>query len=309
MKIPKIFIAGAGNVGSASAAAMVMRRLGRIVLYDAVADLAAGKAMDINHATPFFHSDSRVLGCNDTNELAGADVVVLAAGSPRRAGMSRADLLDENLSVLLGLGERVMADCPHAKVLVVTNPVDTLTGMLKRRWGEMNVFGLGCSLDTPRFRYFLAEEAGTSVDSVAGVVIGAHNDNMVPLVSQATIGGLRAADQLTAEQIGHVVRRTKNAGTAIVAKLRTRGSFYAASHTIAEIIEAVVRDTQAVFPLSIHCRGEYGYRDVPLALPCQVGITGVRKVLDVNLDSCERDALDACAEAMAGAMACSRKQA
>lgn len=302
MKIPKIFIAGAGNVGSASAAAIVMRRLGKVFLYDAVEDLSVGKAMDINHATPFFHSDSRVVGCNDTSELAGADIVILAAGSPRRAGMSRADLLGENLSVLLGLGEQVMARCPQAKVLVVTNPVDTLTGLMKRRWSEMNVFGLGCSLDTPRFRYFLAEEASTSVDSVNGLVIGSHDDNMVPLVSQATIGGLRAASLLSERQIADVVRRLRQAGTDIVARLRTRGSFYAASHTIAEIIEAVVRDTGGVFPLSVYCRGEYGFRDVPLALPCQVGITGIKKVLDVALDSQERQGLGICAEAMAAAM-------
>jgi len=303
VRIAKIFIIGAGNVGSASAAAMAARRLGQIYLYDIVEDLAIGKAMDINHASPYFHSDSRVTGCNDLGALSGADVVVLAAGAPRRAGMTRKDLLAENLQALLPAGEQIMDRCPQAKVLMVTNPVDILTGLFQDRWGEMNIFGLGCSLDTLRFRFFLAEAARASVDSVSALVIGSHDDNMIPLTQHATIGGVGVRHLLTARQVERVVDQTRQAGTTIVGKLKTRGSFYAASHAIAEITEAVVRDTQGIYPLSVRCRGHYGYDETALALPCLVGADGVEKILQIDLDAGERAALDVCAAGVAAAMA------
>ena len=301
MKIPKIFIIGAGNVGGACAAAMAARRLGQIYLHDAVPDLAVGKAMDINHATPFFHSDCRVIGCNDTEELAGSDVVVLTAGSPRRAGMTRRDLLKENLSALLELSEQAAARCPSARVLVVTNPVDILTCILKQHMPQLNAFGLGCSLDTVRLRFFLAEAAGASVESVSALVIGSHDDNMIPLVKHATVGGVGVRHLLEEAEIRRVVDRTRNAGNEIVSKLKTRGSFYAASHTVAEIVEAVVRNTRGIFPLSVCCTGQYGYRDTCLALPCLVGANGVEEVLEIELDPDERAALDFCAASVAQA--------
>lgn len=301
LKIPRIFIIGAGNVGGACAAAMATRHLGHIYLYDAVSDLAIGKAMDINHATPFFHSDCRVVGCNDTEELSGADVVVLTAGAPRRAGMTRRDLLNENLPALLDLTAQVAARCPSAKVLVVTNPVDILTGILRRRMGRLNILGLGCSLDTVRLRFFLAEAAGASVESVSALVIGSHDDNMIPLVKHATVGGVGVRHLLDEAEIQAVAEKTRNAGNEIVSKLKTRGSFYAASHTVAEIVEAVVRNTRVVFPLSVYCTGQYGYRDTCLALPCLVGAGGVEDVLEIALDPDERAALDRCATANATA--------
>jgi malate dehydrogenase len=301
MKIPKIFIIGAGNVGGACAAAMAARRLGQIYLYDVVPDLAAGKAMDINHATPFFHSDCRVVGCNDMEELVGSDVVVLTAGAPRRAGMTRRDLLNENLPAVLELGRQVAARSPEAKVLVVTNPADILTCILKQRLGQLNAFGLGCSLDMVRLRFYLAEAAGASVESVSALVIGSHDDNMIPLVKHATIGGVGVGHLLGEAEIQRVVDKTRNAGNEIVGKLKTRGSFYAASHTVGEIVEAVVRNTRGVFPLSVYCTGQYGYRDTCLALPCLVGANGVEEVLEIALDPDERAALDICASSTAQA--------
>jgi len=303
MKMPKIFIVGAGNVGGASAAAMAARRLGHIYLYDIVPDLAAGKAMDVNHATPFFHSDCRVVGCNDLKELGDSDVVVLTAGAPRRAGMTRPDLLNENLPALLALGGQLAARCPQAKVLVVTNPADIITCIIKRQLPQLNAFGLGCSLDTVRLRFYLAEAAGASVESVSALVIGSHDDNMIPLVKHATIGGVGVAHLLSESEIRTVVEKTRNAGNDIVGKLKTRGSFYAASHTIAEVVEAVVRNTRGVFPLSVYCTGQYGYRDTCLALPCLAGTNGVEEVLEIALGPDERAALDICASSIAQAAA------
>ncbi len=296
--IPKIFILGAGNVGAASAAAIAARRLGRVFLYDIVEDLAIGKAMDINHASPFFHTDSRVTGCNTLDQLDDADLVVITAGAPRRKGMTRADLLGENARVMDELGTEIMGRCPKARVLIVSNPVDTLTGYLKSKWPAMNVFGLGCSLDTVRLRFFLAEAAHASVDAVSALVIGTHDDNQVALVKHATIGGVGVDHLLDADTIGRVVQRTRQAGTAIVSRLKTRGSFYAASYTVAAIAEASIRDTRNVFPLSVQCTGEFGYEDICLALPAVVGTDGVQRVVPIDLTPDERDGLDVCAKSM-----------
>jgi len=299
---PRISIVGAGNVGATSAAVMVSRRLGEVSLFDVVDGLAAGKAMDINHASVFFHSDRRVTGCDSFRGLAGSDVVVVTAGAPRRAGMKRKDLLQENYTVLAEVGEHIMRFCPDAIVLVVTNPVEMLTWLMKARWPEMRVFGLGCTLDTLRFRFYLAEAACVAAGSVSGVVIGSHDDEMVPLVRHASIGGARADRVLEAQQVRDVVTRTREAGAAVVSLLKTRGSYYAAAYCVAEVVEAIVRDTRAIFPLSVVCGGQYGYEDLCLALPITVGQAGAASLVEIALDDEESVALDHCAAAMRSAM-------
>ena len=299
---PKISIVGAGNVGASCAAAAAARQLGDVYLYDVVEDLAAGKAMDINHAGVFFHSDSQVRGCNTFNELAGSDIVVITAGHPRHAGMKRKDLLQGNLDAMSQIASDLKRFCPRAVVLVVTNPVEILTQFVKEQCPQMPVMGLGCTLDTVRLKYFLAAEADVSVDSVNGIVIGSHNDNMIPLIHQATIGGMEVERVLTAEHLTRAIKNTRQAGADIVSKLRTRGSFYAASHCVAEIIDSIVRDRHAVFPLSVPCNGQYGYHDTCLALPCSVGLNGVESVIEIKLDDKQRQALDICASEI---MACS----
>lgn len=298
MDIAKITVLGAGNVGAASAAAMAARRFGHIRLYDVVTDLAVGKAMDINQASPFFRSDSCVTGSNSPEVLDGSDVVVIAGGAPRRSGMTRDDLLDENVGVVDELAAEIAARCAAARVLVVTNPVDLLTWHVAGRHPELNVFGLGCSLDTLRLRYFLAEAADVSVDAVNALVIGAHNDLMVPLTGHATVGGVRAAQLLSREALDAVAARTREAGTRIARRLKTRGSFYAAAWTICEIVEAVVRHKRGVFPLSVRCPQRFGYDGVFLALPALVGAGGVEGILEIDLDDDEHQALRRCAEHM-----------
>jgi malate dehydrogenase len=234
-------------------------------------------------------------------EAPPADLIVLTAGHPRRAGMKRSDLLEVNLRTLLELCERVLPHQPQAKVLVVTNPADLLTWALHSRWPERGVFGLGCLLDTVRFRHFLAAAAGVSVNCVDGMVIGAHCDAMVPLLSRAAIGGAPAAEVLDPEQIGRVVRDTRQAGTDIVARLRTRGSYYAASHCIAAVAEAVLRDRRTVLPLTVEAAGRYGFEHLPLALPCVLGADGPGDILEFELSGAEREALGACAAEMQAA--------
>ena len=302
MALTSISVMGAGNVGGACAAAIAARRLGSIRLYDIVEDLAIGKAMDINHASPFFGSDSRVRGCNRTEELAGSDIVIITAGAPRRQGMARSDLLVENLGVLDSLVAGVAEHSPSARVLIVTNPVEALTWYVRKRWPELNIFGLGCSLDTLRFRFFLAEEAHVSVDCVSAMVIGTHDDCMIPMVNHATIGGVDVNHLLTAEQIDIVIRRTREAGTSIVRRLKDRGSFYAASHTVAGIVEAMVQHTHGIFPVSVAPSAHYGGDGLVLNLPSVVGAGGVERIVDIDMDQEERAALDRCRESVGKAI-------
>ncbi|MBN2298373.1 MAG: malate dehydrogenase [Deltaproteobacteria bacterium] len=298
MAIPDILIIGAGAVGSFSAAVMARKQLGTIYLYDIKEDLSIGRALDINQASPYLYTDTRVIGCNSFEEVPGADVVVITAGHARHAGMTRLDLLNKNIAVADGLGNTIMARFPRAKVLIVTNPVDVLAWFLKNRWPDMNVFGLGCSLDTMRFRYFIAEEVGGSVDCARGMVIGTHNDDMIPLVNHATVGGVPMRHLLSEDAIEKIVSRTRSAGTTITQKLKEHSGYYAAAHVVTQIVESIVFNRLGTFPLSVYCRGEYGYDNICLALPSVVGSDGIKRVLEIDLDDREHIALNVCASAM-----------
>jgi malate dehydrogenase len=298
MSIPKILIIGAGSVGAFSAAVMTRKQLGMIYLYDIVEDLSIGKAMDINQASPYLYTDTKVVGCNSLDEVPWADVVVIIAGHARHAGMTRLDLLKTNIGVAETLGDKIMSAFPQAKVLVVTNPVDVLAWYLKNTWPEMNVFGLGCSLDTMRFRYFIAEEVGGSVDCARGIVIGAHNEDMIPLVNHATVGGVPIRHLLSDDSIEKIVQRTRTAGTTITQRLKEHSGYYAAAHVVTQIVESMVFNRLGIFPLSVYCSGEYGYRDICLALPSVVGQEGISRILEIDLDDNEHAALMTCATAM-----------
>lgn len=298
MTIPNILIIGAGSVGAFAAAVMARKQLGTIYLYDIVEDLAVGRAIDINQASPYLYTDTRVIGCNSLDDVPDADVVVITAGYARHAGMTRLDLLNRNREVMDTLGNLITTSFPQAKVLVVTNPVDVLAWYLKHTWPKMNVFGLGCSLDTMRFRYFIAEAVGGSVDCSRGMVIGTHNDDMIPLVNHATVGGVPIRHILDKNTIDRVVQRTRSAGTTITQKLKVHSGFYAAAHVVTQIVESIVFNRLGTFPLSVFCNGEYGYDGISLALPSVVGQNGISRVLEIDLDEEEHAALNVCASAM-----------
>ncbi|HPJ93435.1 MAG TPA: malate dehydrogenase [Deltaproteobacteria bacterium] len=298
MTIPNILIIGAGSVGAFAAAVMARKQLGTIYLYDIVEDLAVGRAIDINQASPYLYTDTKVIGCNSLDDVPDADVVVITAGHARHAGMTRLDLLNRNREVMDNLGNLIITSFPQAKILVVTNPVDVLAWYLKHTWPEMNVFGLGCSLDTMRFRYFIAEAVGGSVDCSRGMVIGTHNDDMIPLVNHATVGGVPLRHIMDKTTIDKVVQRTRSAGTTITQKLKVHSGFYAAAHVVTQIVESIVFNRLGTFPLSVFCNGEYGYDGINLALPSVVGQDGISRVLEIDLDEEENTALNICASAM-----------
>jgi len=299
MDRPGILVIGAGMVGSSSAASIASRRLGTVYLHDVDADLAAGRAMDINHSLPSRGSDSHVTPCARLEDAGPVHIVVLTAGLARKAGMTRLDLLRHNAGVVGSLAPALSSLWPDARVLLVTNPVDVLTWHLGSLCPGMRVFGLGCSLDMVRFRFLVARAAGVSADSVSAMVIGTHDDSMIPLVRHATVGGFPVDRLLGEEEIARIVAMTRTAGSTIVNLMKEHSGHYAAGEIVAQIVESVAQDRGMVFPVSVRPGGEYGCRDVCLALPCIVNSCGVGKILELDLSPGEKDQLGVCARSMA----------
>ena len=294
-----ILIIGAGMVGSSAAAAITARRLGSVFLYDIAQDISLGRAMDINHALPLLGNDSYVKECVRLEDAGYVDIVVIAAGKTRKAGMTRYDLLEQNAEVVGTLAPRIASLYPDAMVLLVTNPVDVLTSYFKQLCPTMKVFGLGCSLDMVRFRHLISRAAKVSADSVSAMVIGSHDDNMIPLVSHATIGGVPLDMVLGEHDIGEIIEKTRTAGSTIVKLLKRHSGHYAAGEVIAQIVEAMAQDRGMIFPVSVGLVGEYGYDGICLAVPCIVGSTGVREIIELELTEQEQAALNICALSIA----------
>jgi malate dehydrogenase len=298
MNRPKILIIGAGMVGSSSAASIAGRRLGEVFLYDVDEGLCLGRAMDINHSLPTQGSDSYTTGCSRLEDAGPADIIVITAGLARKAGMTRLDLLKHNAAVIGSLAPQLASGSPEARVLLITNPADVLTWHLKNICPDMRIFGLGCSLDMVRLRLSIAQTARISVDNVAAMVIGTHDDNMIPLMSHATISGIPLVRLLSTHEIEKISTMTRTAGSTIVNLMKSHSGHYAAGEVIAQIVESMAMDRGMIFPLSTCLKGEYGYHDTCLALPCVVDNTGVRKVIELDLNDQERASLETCARTM-----------
>lgn len=295
MKRPKILVIGAGMVGSSSAAFIAGRRLGDVFLYDIDDGLCLGRAMDISHSLPFQGSDSQIAGCVMLEDACPADIIVITAGLARKAGMTRLDLLKHNAGVIGSLAPQLASLSPDARVLLVTNPVDVLTWHLRNLCPDMRIFGLGCSLDMVRLRLLIAQAARVSTDNVAAMVIGSHDDNMLPLMSHAAINGIPADRLLSANEIDTITAMTRTAGSTIVNLMKNHSGHYAAGEVVAQIVESIAMNRGMIFPLSTFPDGEFGYRATCLALPCVVDGSGVRKIMELDLTDQEGAQLRTCA--------------
>jgi len=295
MKRPRILVIGAGMVGSSSAAFISARRLGEVFLYDIDEGLCLGRAMDINHSLPSLGSESYTTGCVRLEDAGPADIVVITAGLARKAGMTRLDLLRHNADVIGTLAPQLASQCPEARVLLITNPVDVLTWHLKNLCPDMRIFGLGCSLDMVRLRLLIAQTARVSVDDVSAMVIGAHDDNMIPLMNHAKVSSIPLNTLLGPQEIENISSMTRTAGSTIVNLMKSHSGHYAAGEVIARIVESMVLNRGMIFPLSVCLEGEYGYCKTCLALPCVVDSSGVRKIIELELNEQEKASLDSCA--------------
>lgn len=289
---PKVTIVGAGSVGATTAHWLLTRDVADIVLFDVVDGVPQGKALDLQESAPVFGYSVKVVGTNDWASTAGSDVVVITAGSARKPGMSRDDLLKVNDGVVGSVAKAAAEKSPDAVILVVTNPVDVMTYVAQKASGfpHQRVFGQAGVLDSARFRAFLAMELGISPKDVFAFVLGGHGDQMVPLVRYSTAGGRPIADLLPKDRLDAIVERTRKGGGEIVELLKTGSAYYAPAASVAEMVEAVLLDQKRILPSVAYLDGAYGERDVYVGVPTRLGKGGVEEVIEIELLPDEREA-------------------
>ena len=297
----KIVVLGAGNIGGSLAQRLAEADLAaEVVLVDIVEGLPQGKALDLQESAPILGFTTRVTGSTDLAALKGADLVVETAGLARKPGMSRSDLLTKNAGILRVHADAVRTHCPEAIVQVVTNPVDVMTYWFRQVAGipMARVFGESGTLDTARFRWFVAEALNVAPRDVTGFVLGTHGDTMVPILSLTSVSGVPLTQLLPADRLQSIVTRTQKGGGEIVDLLKTGSAFYAPSAAQAELATAVARNERRLLPVTAHLQGEYGQRDLCLGVPVLLGRQGVDKVVEVPMTPAERTAFDASAAAV-----------
>ena len=295
----KIALIGAGNIGGTLALLAGLKELGDIVLFDIAEGIPQGKALDIAQASAIEGFDANVVGANDYADLAGADVVIVTAGVPRKPGMSRDDLVGINTKVMTQVGEGIKANCPNAFVICITNPLDAMVGVLQRASGlpASHVVGMAGVLDSARFRYFLAEEFQVSVEDVSAFVLGGHGDTMVPLVRYSTVAGIPVPDLVkmgwsTKDKIDAIVQRTRDGGAEIVGMLKTGSAFYAPASSAIQMADAYLKDKKRLLPCAAFVENAYGLDGVYVGVPVIIGSGGVERVVEIAMNADEQAMFD-----------------
>jgi len=297
----KVTVVGAGKYGSTTVQRIAERDLAdEVVMTDIVEGLPQGLALDMNQSRPLEGFETRVVGSNGYEETAGSDVCVITAGLPRKPGMSRMDLLETNAKIVGEVTGKLAETSPDAVFIVVSNPLDEMTALAAEVSGfpRERVMGQAGMLDTARFRYFLAEEFGTSPSKVEAMTLGSHGDTMVPVPSMVRVDGKPLADLADAETIERLVKRTRDGGAEVVALLKSGSAYYAPSSAAARMVEAVLTDSGAVMPVCAWVNGQYGITDVYLGVPARLGRGGVREVVELPLTDAELAELRQAAEAV-----------
>lgn len=289
----KITIVGAGNVGATTAHWAAAKELGDIVLIDIVDGMPQGKALDLAESSPIEGFDGRLIGTNDYADTANSDVVVITAGIPRKPGMSRDDLLQTNAKIVGTVVTNVVRHSPNAYLIIVSNPLDAMVHVAKQvsGWPKHRVMGMAGVLDSARFRYFIAQELGVSVEDVHGFVLGGHGDTMVPAPRYATVTGIPITQLLPTATIERLVQRTRDGGAEIVNFLKQGSAFYAPGASIVQMVEAIVRDKKRLLPAAAYLEGEYGIHGVYIGVPVILGAGGIEKIIEVELTPDEQAAL------------------
>lgn len=296
-----IALVGAGNIGGELAALAARQELGDVWLFDIPEKLglAKGKALDLEQNGAVLGYDARIRGTANWDDLAGADVVIVTAGVPRKPGMSRDDLLSINLKIIRSVAENLRTRCPNAFVIVVSNPLDAMVYAMKEGTGfpPERVVGMAGVLDSSRLQLFLAQAAGVAVKDVRAMVLGGHGDTMVPVPSYCTINGIPVRQLVSADTLAAIIERTRNGGAELV-KLMGTSAYYAPAASAIQMARAFLHDEKRLIPCAAYLRGEYGYQDLYIGVPVILGGKGVEKVVEISLDASEKQMLDASAKAV-----------
>jgi len=296
----KVTVVGAGNVGANCALRIAGKELADVVLVDIVEGVPQGKGLDIAESAPIEGYDVKLTGANDYAPTANSDVVIMTAGFPRKPGMSRDDLLLKNYEVVKAATEQVAKYSPNAILILVTNPLDAMCYVAQQvsKFARNRIMGMAGVLDTARYRTFIAEELGVSVENVSALVLGGHGDTMVPLPRLTTVGGIPLTELLPKERIDAIVQRTRDGGAEIVKYLKTGSAYYAPSAAAVEMAEAILKDKKKIVPCAAHLEGEYGYKGIFVGVPAKLGSDGIEKVYELELNDAEKAALNRSATAV-----------
>ncbi|GJE58939.1 malate dehydrogenase [Methylobacterium trifolii] len=295
----KIALIGAGQIGGTLAHLAGLKELGDVVLFDIADGVPQGKGLDIAESAPVDGFDAKFSGASDYAAIEGADVVIVTAGVPRKPGMSRDDLIGINLKVMEAVGNGIKQYAPDAFVICITNPLDAMVWALQKFSGlpPHKIVGMAGVLDSARFRHFLAEEFGVSVEDVTAFVLGGHGDDMVPLVRYSTVAGVPLPDLVklgwtTQEKLDAMVERTRKGGGEIVNLLKTGSAFYAPAASAIAMAESYLRDKKRVLPCAAHLSGQYGIDGLFIGVPIVIGAGGVERVLEVEFNADEKAMFD-----------------
>ncbi|MFC2158151.1 malate dehydrogenase [Acidobacteriota bacterium] len=296
----KIALIGGGQIGQILAMLAAQKEMGDIVVLDIpdYVDPVKGKALDLMEMAPHGSYDANITGTGDYKDIAGADVVIITAGKPRQAGMTREDLLNSNLKIITDVAKGVKENAPNAFCIVLTNPLDAMVYTFYKITGfpKNQVVGMAGTLDTARYRAFLSMELGVSVTDIAGTVLGGHGPTMVPLPRLTTVGGVPLTDMADQDLIDRVVERTRQAGTEIV-KLFGKGSaFFSPAWSAIVIAESYLKDKRRVLPCAALCEGEYDINGIFLGVPCLISAKGMEKILQITLTEDENAMLQTTSE-------------
>lgn len=297
----KVTVIGAGNVGSTVANVLAHRDfLNEIVVLDIKEGTAEGKSLDTWQQAPIDSYSTRVIGCtNDYSKTADSDVVVITSGLPRKPGMSRDDLISVNAGIVKTVTEQVIKYSPKAIIIVVSNPLDVMTycAFLTAKVDSHRVFGMAGILDTARYRAFLATELNCSPKDIQAILMGGHGDTMVPLPRYTTVSGIPVTELISEEKLNAIVQRTKVGGGEIVNLLGT-SAWYAPGAAAAQMVEAIIKNENRIFPVCALLNGEYGLHNIYLGVPVKLGKNGIEQIIELQLNNDEKALLDASATAV-----------
>ncbi len=301
MKRKKIGLIGAGNIGGELANLAMTKQLGDVVLFDIKAkeEFAKGKALDLEQASTLSGSDARVIGTSSWEDVAGADVLIVTAGVPRKPGQSRDDLVGINLPIIRDVAENAKKHCPNAFSIIISNPLDAMVYEYHRVTGfaKSMVAGMAGVLDSARFSLFLARAANASVKDLRTMVLGGHGDDMVPVLSACTINGVPVSKFVDAETLDAIIKRTRTGGGEIV-KLMGTSAYYAPAASAIAMAEAYLNDEKRLLPSAAYLDGQYGYSGFFMGVPTVIGGGGIEQIVEVSLSSDEKAMLQKSVESV-----------
>lgn len=298
----KVTVVGAGAVGASCAEYIAIKDFAaEVVLVDIKEGFAEGKAMDLMQTASLNGFDTKIIGAtNDYSKTADSDVAVITSGIPRKPGMTREELISTNAGIVKSVAEQLIKESPNVIIIVVSNPMDTMTYLTHQATGlpKNRIIGMGGALDSARFKYRLAEAVDAPISDIDGMVIGGHSDTgMIPLTRLATRNSVPVSEFIDATRMNEVKEATK-VGGATLTKLLGTSAWYAPGAAVSAMVQAIAQDASKMFPCSCLLEGEYGLRDICIGVPALIGANGVEKIVEIDLDDAEKEALTTSADAV-----------